>query len=84
MQFDERRSVAHELSIPQPRFVRRLPTVELPPPVEELSAKYLGGQPKHPISELRFETFSTPSPFLRLETNFKTEVCSRFKPPCGS
>ena len=77
VQIDERPSAAHTHSIPQPRFRRRLPTVEFPPLVDEAYArKFTVEQPIDYVSELRFDKFSPPSTFNEWKTNSKTEVCS--------
>ena len=77
MLIDERPSVAHiHNSISQPRFVRSLPNVELPPLVEDVyPRKFMVEQPKHK-PELQFDKFRTPSTFIHWKTSFKTEVCS--------
>ena len=76
VRIDERSSVAHDPSIPQPRVARRMPTVELPPPEEGYPRNFIVEQPKHNVSELHFEKFPTPSTFLYWKTNFKTGVRS--------
>ena len=58
-------------------FVRSLPTVELPPLMEEVyPRKFMVKQPKYNVLELQFEKFSAPSTYIYWNTNFKTAVCS--------
>ena len=68
--------MAHNPSILQPRFARRIPTVNLPPLVVAVYTTNFMVEPKQNISELQFRKFPTTSPFLYWRTNFKTQECS--------
>ena len=65
---DERPSVAQTHSNAPSRFARRLQTVELPPPVEEVCPrKSMVEMSKHNSSELQFVKFPNAVKFLLLE-----------------
>ena len=82
MRIDVRQCAPHELSISQSRFARRLPTVDLLPPVEDgFQRNFMLEQPKYQIWELQIEKFRTPSSFLYWKMNFRTEVCSGSSSP---
>ena len=66
---DEEARVAHIQSIPRTRFVRSLPTVVLPSPVEEFcSRKFMVEPLKNSFSELQFEALPMPSTFMYWKT----------------
>ena len=64
-------------SIPQPRFIRQSPTVQLQPTVDECTIKKAKVEShKGSTGDLQFERFPTPSSFSYCKTHFKTEGCS--------
>ena len=62
---------------PQARFVKTLPSVELPSRMEEISSRRFVVEPsKGSTLKLKYERVSLPSTFNHWKTNFKTEVGS--------
>ena len=76
---DEPKRETQSETIFHPKFVRTLPTVELPSyKVEAYPQSFKVEQPKNNISDLKFEKFSTPSTFLHWKTSSKAEVFSSY------
>ena len=62
---------------PQARFVKTLPSVELPSHMEEISSRRFVVEPsKGSNLKLKYERVPLPSTFNYWKTNFKTEVRS--------
>ena len=62
--FDEPNKETQSFTIPDPRFARNMPTVNLPSSAQEVYPHlFMVGQRKNHISELQFEKFPTPPTF---------------------